>query len=70
MGREDPAPSESREVARKGESTITKKQALGEGQGAMLKGDQERIRRRDSSGGGEKRRLSWDQVKWRYYKRV
>ena len=37
---------------REGERTSAQTQAVGEGQGIMLKGYQERIRRRDFEGGG------------------
>ena len=47
-----PAPSGARGAARKGDSTIVRKLAVGEGRCIMIKGDQERIRRRDLEGRG------------------
>ena len=60
------APSVAIGVAREGESTSTQAREAEEGQGAMLKGDNERIRRSDLESGGEERHITWGQVIWSY----
>ena len=51
-GQVAPAPRGSRDEAMKGENTSVQTHVVGGDQGVMLKGDQERIRRRNLEGRG------------------
>ena len=59
MGRAYLALSGAEGVAREGVRTSAQTQAVGEGRSVMIKGDQERTRRRDLEVGGEERQVTW-----------
>ena len=59
------APRRARGAERKGRASLPVHRRWGRVGAFMLKGDQERIQRRDYEGGGEDKRVTWGQVMWR-----